>query len=225
MTAVAYLTIFCQSCKTIGSSEEGVISYEITYPKPPKSDLTKSMMPSEMELKFKDDKYLTFISFGFGLVKMQYFSDDKKKELYELIAIGKERVASHNTPENIGDLLKITPEHTVTLVEGETKEIAGYDCLKAKVKVGGANPYEFDAYYTMDLPLIDPNWCTPFKGIPGVLMQYQVEQFDVRMEFTAKSVEFIRQDAKEFSVPDDYSIVNRQKMDSVRVQLKELSEE
>lgn len=179
------------------------------------------MMPSEMEFQFKDDKYINDLSIMGGVISIKYVVDNQKKELVEYAKILSNKFAAKINQSTLPTLLKDVPVHTVKLVEGETKEIAGYKCKKAVVTVAAKDPYTFDVYYTTDIALTDPNWCTPFKDIPGTLMEYQIEKFNVVMKFTAKEVKNLAQDVKEFSIPEGVEYTTPQRIDA---ELKEMQE-
>jgi GLPGLI family protein len=208
-------------CNVLGDKSEGIIVYDITYPKPHPESSTQSMMPSEMEFQFKDDKYINDLSIMGGVISIKYIVDNQKKELVEYAKIISSKYAAKIDLATLPTLLKDVPVHTVKLVEGETKEIAGYTCKKAIVTVADKVPYSFDVYYTTDIALTDPNWCTPFKDIPGTLMEYQIEKFNVIMRFTAKEVKNLEQDAKEFSMPEGVEYTTPQVIDA---ELKEMQE-
>jgi GLPGLI family protein len=218
---IAYLLIAQVGCDVLGAKTEGVIVYDMSYPKPHPDRSTQAMMPSEMEFQFKDDKYINDLSIMGGVISIKYVVDNQKKELVEYAKILSNKFAAKINQSTLPTLLKDVPVHTVKLVEGETKEIAGYKCKKAVVTVAAKDPYTFDVYYTTDIALTDPNWCTPFKDIPGTLMEYQIEKFNVVMKFTAKEVKNLAQDVKEFSIPEGVEYTTPQRIDA---ELKEMQE-
>lgn len=211
---IAYLLISQVGCDVLGGKSEGIIVYDVSYPRPHPDRSTQAMMPSEMEFQFKDDKYVNDLSIMGGVISIKYFVDNQKKELVEYAKIISDKFAAKINESTLDTLLKDVPVHTVKLIDGETKEIAGYTCKKAVVTVAAKVPYSFDVYYTTEIALTDPNWCTPFKDIPGTLMEYQIEKFNVIMRFTAKEVKNLAQDVKEFSFPEDVEYTTPQKIDA-----------
>ncbi|MFZ9956346.1 MAG: hypothetical protein ACO3E1_09525 [Flavobacteriales bacterium] len=221
IVVIVCLCIGLVGCEVLGGKSEGIIIYDITYPKPHADNSTQAIMPSEMEFQFKDDKYINNLSIAFGYVHIDYVVDNQTRELIEVAKIGKHRYAAKINESTLPSLLKDVPAHSVKLIDGETKEIAGFKCKKAVVSIAGKTPYSFDVYYTNEITLTEPNWCTPFKDIPGTLMEYQIEKFDVIMRFTAKEVKNLAQDAKEFTLPEDVEFKTPQFIDD---ELKKMQE-
>ncbi len=201
IVVIVFLLIGEVGCEVLGGKSEGIIIYDITYPKPHADNSTQAIMPSQMEFQFKDDKYINNLSIAFGYVNIDYVVNNQTRELIEVAKIGKHRYAAQINESTLPSLLKDVPKYTVKFIAGGTKEIAGFKCKKALVSIASKTPYSFDVYYTNDIALTEPNWCTPFKEIPGTLMEYQIEKFDVIMRFTAKEVKNLAQDAKEFTLP------------------------
>jgi len=210
---ISFLYVGCDGCSVLGGKSEGIVVYDITYPKPHPDAATQFMMPSDMELHFKDDKYVNSLSIAYNVVNIGYLVNNQTKELVEIAKIGKHKYACKINEANLSTLLKDVPPHKVELIDGETKEIAGFKCKKAVVTVAAKTPYKFDVYYTTDIALTNPNWCTPFKDIPGTLMEYQIEKFDVIMRFTAKEVKNLAQETKEFDVPEGLEYTTPQFID------------
>ncbi|MFM7022706.1 MAG: hypothetical protein ACKOXB_06975 [Flavobacteriales bacterium] len=226
-----FLFLLCSSCVLAGCNgdaasgpEEGVITYSISYPKPAADAFNQKMMPDEMIMKFKNDKVLTALTFSMGFIKIDYLADNENKKLTGLTKFMNTKLAYIYTPENLDYLLKDFPPYTIEKTD-ETKVIAGYNCKKAIMHLKGANPYDFTVYYTDEIQIKDPNWYTPFKELNGVLMEYQVEQYDIIMRFTAKSVDLIEQDDNDFIAPHEFRLAPRVEIDSVHKMLKELNEE
>lgn len=204
--------------------KEGIITYDITYPKPAADPFDQQMMPSEMTMKFKNDKSLTTLNFGMGFIKMTYLSDNENKTITELNKFMGKKRAYIAAISDLDYLLKDVPPYKIHFIEKQDTVIATYKCKKAIVHVQSKEPYDFVIYYTKDIELKDPNWCTPFKEIKGVLMEYQVEQYNIIMRFTAKKVELIEQDDADFTMPSDFKVVSRKDMDEIHKMLKEMND-
>ncbi len=181
-------------------------------------------MPSEMTMKFKENKSLTTLLFGMGFVQMAYLSDNEKKTITELNKFMGKKRAFVTDQKNLPNLLKEIPPYTIEYIENQNKIIAGYNCKKALIHVQVDPPYEFSVFYTDEIQIKDPNWCTPFKNIKGVLMEYQIEQYNIIMRFKAKTVELIDQEEGDFKMPADFKLVSQQDMDEIHKMLKEMNE-
>ena len=114
------------------------------------------------------------------------------------------------------------PPHKITFGTQE-KTIAGYKCKNATVKVlHKTKPYTIEVWYTDEIKVSNPNWCTPYKEIKGMLMEYQVEKLDVVMKFTATKVEMTEFTPEEFTLPEGYKKISYQEMEESLQQLKEI---
>lgn len=212
--------LFAGQCESSSDTlNQGVITYDISYPRPIEDKWMEKLMPSEMEMKFKDDQLNTELTFGLGMIKIGYISNTKDKQLHELLKFMRNRNVSHRGPVQVEDLLSRIPNHVITL-ETDTKSILGLLCHKARVEVESpTEPYSYDLWYTEEIKIKDPNWCTPFQKIPGVLMEYRVERFNVVMHFTAVEIRNVEIPDTEFLVPTNYKEIS---IDAMEKNLEEL---
>jgi GLPGLI family protein len=221
---LSFFLIGCNGGEEATGPTEGIITYDVSYPKPAADPFDQKMMPSEMTMKFKENKSLTTLLFGMGFVQMAYLSDNEKKTITELNKFMGKKRAFVTDQKNLPNLLKEIPPYTIEYIENQNKIIAGYNCKKALIHVQVDPPYEFSVFYTDEIQIKDPNWCTPFKNIKGVLMEYQIEQYNIIMRFKAKTVELIDQEEGDFKMPADFKLVSQQDMDEIHKMLKEMNE-
>ena len=202
--------------------DEGVITYEISYPIPFEDKWFERLMPKEMEMKFKGDLLKTELSFGMGMIKIAYLSDFKKRELYEMMKFMKKKNYALRNKEQVNQMMNSIPDHKIT-PGNATKMIAGYECKNAMVEVkNDTTDYQFELWYTEELGVPEVNWCSPFSPIRGMLMEYQVERFNVTMKFTAKKVELIKTDPSDFTISTKYSEISSQEMMDNIAELREI---
>lgn len=216
--------LFAGKCENIAQEglTQGVITYDISYPRPIEDKWMEKLMPSEMEMRFKNDKINTELTFGLGMIKIGYITNTKDRHLHELLKFMRNRNVSHRGQKQVDDLINQIPEHTIKLLP-DTKSIAGLLCHKAEVKVKSPlEPYTYDLWYTKEIKLKDPNWCTPFKSIPGVLMEYRVERFNVIMHFTAVDISSEELNETEFLVPKKYKEISIEAMEKNLQDLKDI---
>lgn len=211
------------SCSGGGSTpREGVITYGITYPVPFDDKWMERLMPKEMDMQFKDGLLKTELSFAVGMIKIAYLSDQKNKKLYELMKFMKKKNYAIRNHDEVNLMMNSIPPHKIT-PSIATKMIAGYTCKNAIVEVhDDTTNYEFELWYTEELGSPDLNWCSPFSPIQGVLMEYQIERFNVTMKFTAKSVELEDFPDDEFLIPENYKKISYQEMKENLEQLKDI---
>lgn len=103
-----------------------------------------------------------------------------------------------------------TPDVDVE-VSDEIKEIAGYTCKKAVVRLkdGEAKGMEMTVYFTDELGSGMMNYNNPiYKDVQGVMMEYSIDENDIKMKFTAISVTKKKIGDEEFEIPDGYNVMN-----------------
>jgi hypothetical protein len=211
------------SCASNSSAEnEGVVTYEISYPVPFDDKWMERLMPKEMEMQFKDGLLKTELSFAVGMIKIAYLSDQKNRKLYELMKFMKKKNYAIRNQDEVNLMMSEIPPHKIT-PGNATKMIAGYTCKNAMVEVhNDTTDYEFELWYTEELGSKDLNWCSPFSPIQGVLMEYQIQRFNVTMKFTAKSVDLEEYPEDEFLIPEKYTKISYQEMMENLEQLKDI---
>jgi GLPGLI family protein len=97
-------------------------------------------------------------------------------------------------------------------VKPETKKIVGFDCQKAMITFPFGKRDSFEAYYTMDLKVVNPNKTNPYRDIQGVLMQFNVKLSQIEMRFTASKIKNEKVNDDIFNIPDGYQLISEDKM-------------
>ncbi len=210
-------------CSNLGvNPSEAIISYDISYPIPFEDKWLERLMPKDMTMKFKDHRLKTELSFGLGMIKIGFLSDSEKRELFEMLKFMKKKNFSTRNNEEVNLMMSNIPPHKITPGES-TKMIAGYTCTNSFVEVkDDTTSYDFECWHTSDLGIKDMNWSSPFSPIQGVLMEYEIERFDVKMKFTATKVELVEFEAGEFIIPEKYSEITFKEMQENLEQLKDI---
>lgn len=203
------------------SIQQGKVLYNITYPKPFEDKWLERLMPDEMEMYFSPNGLKTELTFGLGMIQIGFLTDHSKKELHELLKFMKKKNYATRQAIGIQELLKDLPEHQFTMTQ-DTQTIAGVLCKKAEVKVLAEQPYEFDCWYTEDIEIKNPNWGSPFEPIKGVLMEYEVERFNVMMHFKAEEIIRDAIAPEEFKIPENYEKISTDEMQKTLEELKEI---
>lgn len=202
------------------SVEEGKILYKITYPAGFEDKWMERLMPKEMNFYFNTEFVKTEMIFGLGMIQINYIADNQQQTLNELLKFMKKKTVANRDSLSICSFLNTLPQHSITFLP-DTQTIAGFLCKKAIVQVADSVPYTFDCWYTNQINIKNPNWCTPFKEIDGVLMQYQVKRFNILMEFKAENVEMLKQEKEVFLVPENYNTVTPEEMQRSLTELQE----
>lgn len=193
-----------------GDFTMGVIKFEITYPYYDKEGFMATMMPDEMYMRIKDNKFRNEISQG--IFRTVFIADNQKKELRQQLYFWSKKIAvklsEQETSEFVDDFDKVTISYTE-----DTDTIAGYLCKKAIAEFEDPEMPSIDLYYTNEIDLKDANWCNQFKEIDGVLLQYEVERYGLRMRF--KALEIYHEEIPDgmFQIEEGYKYVSAEEMD------------
>lgn len=178
---------------------EGVIEYDITYPKLDPNSMMASGMPSKAYLRFKDNNMSNDMSGMMGLISITYISKAMNKAVEQRLTLINKKYASEINAE---DQKRLNDSYVSSVEEGKTKmQIAGYNCKEAVVKLVDGS--ETKVYYTNDIGIENPNWSNPYSKIDGVLMDFQMERYGVVMHLKAKSVLAQKVDDSVFALPAD----------------------
>lgn len=194
--------------------KEGVIHYDITYFESDGENPLIALLPTSMQIKFKNNSSCGQIEGWMGIFKSSYISNFDKKTNSSLLKVMDKKFnfevkfgePSYGFDEMPGVKIDITKE---------TKMIAGYKCTRAKVTYGEAKKDTFSIFFTKDIIINNPNWNNPFKTIDGVLMEFQASMRNVRMKCVASKVEEVKVPDTEFQVPAGYRNVSREEMEKL----------
>lgn len=192
---------------------QGIIAYNVSYPKMDKHNLMFGFMPKKMIFKFKENKYKTSLSAGMGMFKTDFIVDQEEDQFSQMVKlINKKYILTLKGSDidlSISKLPAFHVEHT-----GETKRILDYECKKAIITIDNEANDAFTVFYTNKIKLDTPNWNTQFKEINGVMLEYQYEKYGVCMHFKAKNIKFTKINDKEFEIGQKYEAISELKMDT-----------
>lgn len=216
---LGFLALF--SCKDgVADQSEGVIEYDVSYPKMDKTNFMLDFMPKEMKMYFKDNKYITTVSAGMGTFKTEFLCDKATDEFFQLVKLINKKYVLRLEGEQIPKTLEMLPAYRIEFVD-EYKEILGYTCKKAIVTVDNETNDAFSVYYTDQIKIENPNWCNQFAPIKGVMLEYQYDKYDICMRFEAKKINFEKVKDKIFEVPKDYQSVSFDEMEKEMTEIFE----
>jgi hypothetical protein len=194
-----------------------VIEFEITYPYYQGSGFMASMLPDKMTMTFKDGVYKTEVSKG-TLFKSSFIVDCNKKTLTNLFHFGTKNIYCVMSEKSVKEMLKKAPKPQY-LETNDGDSLAGFLCKKTVAYYEEVEQPDVAIYSTSEIKIPNSNWWTPFSEIKDVLLEYEVEQFDFRMRFTAVKFTATEVDDSEFDVPSQYKKVSLKKIEK---ELKEV---
>ena len=202
--------IFLYNCSELAFKkgiDKGIIEYSISYPKIEAGSYLLDLMPKKMETTFSKGNFRSDIVAGMGLFKTSIIFEKDKSVLIHSIKMLNKKYASTLNVEELKSFNPDFQEVEITPID-ETIDIAGFKCKGVSVKVLGDSSWTYNAYYTDDIKIANPNRHTPFKDIKGVLMQYEILSYDTHMKFTATKVSQVEVKEEDIVLEEGYSMVS-----------------
>lgn len=214
ITAILLFLVGFSATSFAGDKEfNGTIVYNITYPDSKLDAQTLAMMPKTMKMKIKGNMSRTEMNMGMGNTVIIFNSEEKTGVM--LMDFMGQKFAMKMTSADFEEEIKDLPEPTVVTTD-ETKEIAGYTCKKAIVKVkekGSEIETEMIVYYTEEIAAAKNNELNPlYKNIPGTMLEFSKEENGLNMLLSAVSVEKGKISESEFETPEGFKEVTKEEL-------------
>lgn len=202
---------------------EGVIEYRVSFPELSDESITATLLPETMTYSFKDDEFASFFEAAGGVFKNKIIADRKNKRVDHELKVFRKQIKVLMNETDVLQMLADYPKMTI-IKTSDTDSIAGFPCKKALVVFEEIDIPEIEVYYTQEINMDKPNWCTQYHEIDGVLMAYEIEEFGIRMRLEATSVES-SQVAPDILEPNtEYQTISKEEMDVELSQLVETFE-
>lgn len=192
--------------------DEGKIVYSLSYPQFQKDNIFTSMFPKEMSFKFKDNNTRNELKTSMAVFSTSLLANSKDRKVTHLVRIASKYSGLEMDSLEIMEEYGKKPDGMKITYTDSIKEIAGYQCNHAHVTFDKDTSKYFDVFYTNKIGLKNPNWCTPFYEIKGVLMEAQVTQFNMDMRMTATSVVAEEYPAEDFTITKEYQPITIEEM-------------
>lgn len=184
--------------------QEGRIVYDVEFDAEGLPPMMKAMLPSEITTWFSGDRTCTVIKAGMNMMETRLISDAVHYKYTTIVnAMGKKKAMVFDEEMVKQEFLGRVPLKVV--FTGEEKEIAGVPCRQAMIT--DSTNHTFPVYYTDHIGLTDPNWCTPFSEIKGLLMEYTISFGNFVMKLKAREVIRETADKSYFEIPEGYELI------------------
>lgn len=191
---------------SISFSQELTVKYDMTMESSnPEAQAQIGMMDgSTLAMYVKKNQSRVEANIGNGLMVTTTITDLEKKKGLTLMSGMMGKLASSFSTDSIkgGE----DPDFKIELVD-ETKKILGHTCKKAVMY--GENDLEFVYWYTEDFKLnTDILGPSVKKGLPGLPLEFSIEQPQMTMKYIATDLEEKVKNPKEkfdLSVPEGYT--------------------
>ena len=177
---------------------EGVIEYEVAYPKLDPHSMVAAVLPNKAYLRFKNNNMITEMS---GMMfSISYISNQSNKSVEQTFSLLNQKSVSDISS---ADMKRLNGSFLSSIEEGtQVKQIAGFKCKEAIVTLQTGEVIH--VYYTQDIGIDNPNWSNPYSKIDGVLMDFQLESYGLSMHLSAKTVLPKKIEDSSFEVSSDY---------------------
>lgn len=222
ISSLAVVILVLASCGNNGESEdssniisEGRITYSLTYPQFESDNIFTSMFPSEMTFKFKDNNTKNELKTSMAVFSTSLLANNKEKKVTHLVKIANKYSGLEMDSMEIMEEYGKKPDGMTIVPTDSTKVIAGYNCEHAFVKFPGDSSKNFSIFYTHEISIKDPNWCTPFHEVSGVLMEAKVTKFNIDMHMIATEVVAEEYPEEDFTVTTEYKPITVEEMTDI----------
>lgn len=203
--------------------DEGVIEYQITFPESRDESITAGLLPDKMTYAFRETGFASNFQTAGGVFKNNIVADLDSKSLVHQLKVFRKKIKVRMDENDILKMLAEYPRMTV-IHTNDIDTIAGFPCKKALIVFEDVGLKEIEIYYTDKIKMKNPNWCTQYHEIDGVLMAYEVEEFGIRMRLEATSVQSKKTTEEDFLCNDEYTSISKEMMDIELAQLVETFE-
>lgn len=187
--------------------DEGKIVYSLNYPQFQEDNIFTSMFPSEMTFRFKDNNTRNELKTSMAVFSTLLLANSQEKKVTHLVKIANKYSGLEMDSVEIMEEYGKKPDGMTITPTDSTKEIAGYLCKHALVTFKNDSAEPFSIFYTDQIGIKDPNWCTPYHEIKGVLMEARVNKFNIDMHMVAKEVVAEEYPAEDFINTQEYQAI------------------
>ena len=195
---------------------EGVIEYDISYPKLDPNNMMVSGLPNKAYLRFKNNNTVNDMSGMMGLISITYISKQSDKSVAQTLTLINKKYVSDISADEMN---KMNSDYISKVEQGKnTQTIAAFKCKEAIITL--KNGETLHVFYTNDIGIANPNWSNPYSKIDGVLMDFEMERYGLTMHLKAKQVLAQKIDDNAFSVADaDYKKIPFPELEKILVEL------
>ncbi|MFN2430959.1 MAG: hypothetical protein ABR574_13145 [Cryomorphaceae bacterium] len=229
LTPIIAMSFLVAACSEISNRvfdekvDEGIIEYQVTFPELGDESLTATLLPNKMTYAFKDDAFASYFEAAGGVFKNRIIANRKDKKVEHQLKVFRKKIKVMMNERDVMKMLTDYPKMAVINTE-DTDTIAGFYCHKAMLVFEDVSMPKISVYYTKDINMEMPNWCTQYHEIDGVLMAYEIEEFGVRMKLEATSVTPGKVEDEMLNPTGDFQAISKDAMDVELAQLVETFE-
>lgn len=214
--------IFLSSCRKAdqeGGITSGIIEYNIRYLNDNLDGKLEELLPRSMKMIFDQEQAINNIDGFLGMYRLNTVTDFTNRKCSTQLKVFDKKYLYRGKRGEI--MCCFDGMEGMEIVEtGETRTIAGLECRHAIATFPSGNK-SFDIYYTQDIALRNPNLNNPYKKIDGVLIQFELQFFHLRMEFIADKFTLLTGRQSRLTDPGSGTEITREQMSQVLLKLLE----
>ncbi len=211
---LAVLILLSAGCRKKPSGAEGKIRFSISYEESRIGGYSSAVLPREMIMEFSNEMVKNTIEGGLGFFSLVNVSDLRNHQNTTWVKfIDKKyiyRGDRHEAPCCFGKLEGMQLEFTDSV-----RQIAGLECRKAIASFPGNAINPFNIWYTEEIGLTNPNGNSPFREIPGVMLEFNTLMGNANMHMTATGYVPLHISQKQFQAPKNFRPVSKDEMDRI----------
>lgn len=214
-----FLIHACRQMNQESGISGGTIEYSIHYLNNDLSGNMEELLPKNMELVFDQEKAVNYIDGFLGMYRLNTVTDFTTRRCSTLLKVFDKNYLYAGRKGEF--MCCFDSMDDMEIVEtGETRVIAGLMCKRAIASFPLRNE-SFDIFYTQEIGPPHPNLNNPYKKVDGVLVQFEMQLFHLRMKFSAEK--FISQSGRQsrMTVPVSTTEITRDQMAQILLKLLE----
>ncbi len=185
--------------------KEGTITYSVEYDLPPDQQSMVAMLPTEYKVNFKGD--MSLFKMDMGMFATQVVYNDASKESLSLtdVPMQNKKIAVKMTKEQGEKMQELQAGEKDLEIKAttETKQIAGYKCIKYTIKDKISGELS-ELWATSDLKIPANSLTSTFKDVVGVPVQFSTNARGLKSKITLKEIKEETVSEIIMTIPSDY---------------------
>jgi GLPGLI family protein len=208
------LILLAANCKRKPSGAEGKIRFRITYEQSRVGGYSSTVLPKEMIMEFSNDMVRNTIEGGLGFFSLVNVSDLRNHQNTTWLKFIDKKYIYFGEKKESPCCFGILDGMQLSFTDS-IKDIAGLECMQAIASFPGNGIEPFNIWYTTELGLSNPNSNSPFREIPGVLLEFSTLMGNANMHMVATGFGPQHIPQKVFQPPKNFRPVSKDEMDRI----------
>jgi len=214
---VFFILVFaCRQDKKSKMIEVKVLEYHVEYVDDVAGSVPTSILPEKMSLIFYDQKALTTIEGFLGQFSLSYLADLKKQRVVTMLKLF-DRNFYYQGEEGELPAGIVSFEDMIIEKTGDSAMIMDFMARKYIVRAGEIDSKEI--WSTEEIDIRNPNIITPYREIPGVLLQFYSQLSVLKMHLVIEKYQEKTISEDMMQVPDSFKRISKSTMEKTLEEL------